>query len=53
MAEKYGYYLSEVEIYIAKKFALLAVDEILGVIQNLYFMGTVNYFQEVKRNRKL
>ena len=29
--------------------ALIAVDEILGVIQNLYFMGTVNYWQEVKQ----
>ena len=33
---------------ISKKCALVAVDEILEVIQNLYFMGTVDYWQEVK-----
>ena len=33
----------------AKQCALIAVDEILEVIQNLYFMGTVDYWQEVKQ----
>lgn len=32
----------------AKECAYIAVDEILEVIQNLYFMGTVDYWQEVK-----
>jgi hypothetical protein len=32
----------------AKECAIIAVDEILYVIQNLYFMGTVQYWQEVK-----
>ncbi len=32
----------------AKIYALVAVDEILYVIQNLYFMSTVQYWQEVK-----
>ena len=29
--------------------ALIAVDQILEVVQNLYFMGTVDYWQEVKQ----
>ena len=33
----------------AKQSALIAVDEILEVIQNLYFMGTVDYWQKVKQ----
>jgi hypothetical protein len=33
----------------AKQCALIAVDEILEVIQNLYFMGTVDYWQEIKQ----
>ena len=33
---------------IAKEQTIIAVDEILYVIQNLYFMGTVEYWQEVK-----
>ena len=43
-ADMYGDY-SEA----TKKCALIAVDEILEVIQNLYFMGTVDYWQEVKQ----
>ena len=33
----------------SKQCALIAVDEILEVVQNLYFMGTVDYWQEVKQ----
>jgi hypothetical protein len=35
--------------YNCKQCALIAVDEILYIIQNLYFMGTVEYWQEVKK----
>ena len=34
---------------LTKQCALIAVDQILEVIQNLYFMGTVDYWQEVKQ----
>jgi hypothetical protein len=37
------------DIDTSKKCAIIAVDEILYVIQNLYFMGTVEYWQEVKK----
>jgi hypothetical protein len=33
----------------SKQCALIAVDQILEVVQNLYFMGTVDYWQEVKQ----
>ena len=33
----------------SKQCALIAVDQILEVVQNLYFMGIVDYWQEVKQ----
>jgi hypothetical protein len=34
---------------LSKLCATMAVDEILYVIQNLYFIGTVEYWQDVKK----
>lgn len=40
------------DIHAAIRCALITVNKILEVIQNLYFMGTVDYWQEVKKELK-
>ncbi len=47
MADKYGYILSEDEIYLAKQCALIAVDEILN-LDDFSIEGR-EYWQEVKQ----
>ena len=54
MADKYEYNLSKDEIYLAKQCALIAVDEIITAIENVFtksvskLNSTYRYYQEVK-----
>ena len=41
MADKYEYNLSKDEIYLAKRCALIAVDEVLKDTENIYFWHEV------------
>jgi hypothetical protein len=58
MADKYEYNLSQDEIYLAKQCALIAVDEIITAIENVFtksvskLNSTYRYYEEVKTEIK-